>query len=212
MMKNIPTEENILDAAKEEFLQYGYMEASMRRIAAKAGCTTGMLYYRFKDKDELFTALVKEGADRFAEKFMTLQQDFKNLPGDIQIEGLFDYSDDGMGELNDILYRYFDAFKLIVCFGSGSSYENYTDRLVDAETQSTFDFIRTLKANGHNVPPIKEEMCHMLASAMMNGIFEVVAHDFSKEDTKEYIYDLKRFFSAGWAELFGMEYRSEMRK
>ena len=119
----------------------------------------------FKDKDELFTALVKEGADRFAEKFMTLQQDFKNLPGDIQIEGLFDYSDDGMGELNDILYRYFDAFKLIVCFGGGSSYENYTDRLVDAETQSTFDFIRTLKANGHNVPPIKEEMCHMLASA-----------------------------------------------
>ena len=119
MMKNIPTEENILDAAKEEFLQYGYMEASMRRIAAKAGCTTGMLYYRFKDKDELFTALVKEGADRFAEKFMTLQQDFKNLPGDIQIEGLFDYSDDGMGELNDILYRYFDAFKLIVCFGGG---------------------------------------------------------------------------------------------
>ena len=57
-------------------------------------------------------------------------------------------------------------------------------------------------------PRSRKEMCHMLASAMLNGIFEVIAHDFSKEDAKKYIYDLRRFFSAGWGELFGMEYHS----
>lgn len=207
-MKTIPTEEAILGVAKEEFLQYGYMEASMRRIASKAGCTTGMLYYRFKDKDEIFKALVKDGADLFEGEFMRMQKNFQALPDEVQVEGMFDYAGGGMEELNDILYAHFDAFKLIVCSGGGSSYEGYIERLVDAETQSTFRFINTLRSTGHNVPPVKKEMCHMLASAMLNGIFEVIAHDFSKEDAKKYIYDLRRFFSAGWGELFGMEYHS----
>ena len=47
MMKNIPTEENILDAAKEEFLQYGYMEASMRRIDTAVAVEVGSYAYVF---------------------------------------------------------------------------------------------------------------------------------------------------------------------
>ena len=45
--------EEILKAAKEEFLTLGYTEASMRNIAKKANLTTGSLYYRFLDKAEM---------------------------------------------------------------------------------------------------------------------------------------------------------------
>lgn len=44
--------ERILACAREEFLEKGYSEASLRTIAAKADTTTGSIYSRFgKRKD-----------------------------------------------------------------------------------------------------------------------------------------------------------------
>ena len=47
----------ILEAAKAEFMERGFAEASMRTIAERAGFTTGMLYSRFADKSEIFREL-----------------------------------------------------------------------------------------------------------------------------------------------------------
>ncbi len=54
--------EKLLACAKAEFMEKGFAESSMRTIAERAGVTTGMLYSRFADKDEMFRTLVKEGA------------------------------------------------------------------------------------------------------------------------------------------------------
>ena len=51
----------ILEAAKAEFMEKGFADASMRTIAERAGVTTGMLYSRFADKDEIFRELVYSG-------------------------------------------------------------------------------------------------------------------------------------------------------
>ena len=51
-------DQRILNAAKEEFLEKGYMKASLRQICADAGVTTGALYNRYAGKDELFRAIV----------------------------------------------------------------------------------------------------------------------------------------------------------
>ena len=53
----------IFQCAKSEFMDKGFADASMRRIAEKAGVTTGMLYSRFADKEEIFAELVRDGAD-----------------------------------------------------------------------------------------------------------------------------------------------------
>lgn len=44
------TRERLLAAAKDEFLKYGYRGASLRRIAAVAGVTTGAIYGCFGSK------------------------------------------------------------------------------------------------------------------------------------------------------------------
>ena len=51
--------ERILVCAREEFLEKGYSEASLRTIAAKADTTTGSIYSRFGDKEGLFCAIVR---------------------------------------------------------------------------------------------------------------------------------------------------------
>lgn len=52
--------EKIINAAKEEFLRYGFDNANMRRIAAKSNMTVGNLYRYFKNKEDINYQIVRE--------------------------------------------------------------------------------------------------------------------------------------------------------
>lgn len=203
-LRGAVAEGTLADAAREEFLAYGYMNASMRRIAAAAGCTTGTLYYRFRDKGELFRYLVDDAANEFMELYKNANEEFSKLPPSSQISCMAMYSHQHLDEMLGIIYRNFDAFKLIVSCGAGSGYEDYIDRLARMEEESTVAFIGTLKDAGRDVPEIRQELCHMLSNALFNGIFETVVHGFSYTQARDYIHGLERFFTAGWYELLGM--------
>lgn len=195
----------ILECAKEEFMQKGFADASMRTIAEKAGFTTGMLYSRFADKNELFSALVKEGADKLYSYFSDVQEEFAEFPATQQVAEMQTYTSSKMRTVIDIIYEYFDTFKLIVCHSAGSSYDRYIDRMIEYETDSTERFMRVLQENGTSVKTVRRDINHMLASALFNGVFEVVTHDFPKEDALEYVNAVCDFFFAGWQRLLGID-------
>jgi AcrR family transcriptional regulator len=50
----------VIEAARRQFLQQGVDGASLRRIAADAGTSIGMIYYYFPTKDDLFLAVVED--------------------------------------------------------------------------------------------------------------------------------------------------------
>ncbi len=49
----------IVDAALQAFLESGYGESSVNRIAAAAGVSIKTLYRHFESKDELFNAVMQ---------------------------------------------------------------------------------------------------------------------------------------------------------
>ena len=54
------TKRRLLESAKKEFLEKGYLQASLRNICKNAGVTTGALYFFFEGKEALFAELVEE--------------------------------------------------------------------------------------------------------------------------------------------------------
>jgi AcrR family transcriptional regulator len=65
------TLERLLDAAEAVIREKGFGEAAVADIAARAGCSVGTFYRRFRDKHALLHAL----DERFAEEFRaTMQQ------------------------------------------------------------------------------------------------------------------------------------------
>lgn len=54
------TREMIMDAARDLFVSKGYQHVSMREIARVLGYSHGSIYYHFKNKAELFYAMVEE--------------------------------------------------------------------------------------------------------------------------------------------------------
>ena len=53
----------ILDAARAEFIQLGYDDASVNQIAQAAGINKGSLYYYFEDKADLFVTVARDAQD-----------------------------------------------------------------------------------------------------------------------------------------------------
>jgi len=53
------TREYLLDAAAQVFAERGFHGASLDQVAAAAGFTKGAVYSNFKNKDELFLALIE---------------------------------------------------------------------------------------------------------------------------------------------------------
>jgi AcrR family transcriptional regulator len=65
----------ILDAALAEFHDRGYEGTSLQAVAKRAGLTKGAIYWSFRDKQDLFLALVHEQLDVPAEKLMRITED-----------------------------------------------------------------------------------------------------------------------------------------
>lgn len=57
----------ILKSAMEVFLEVGYQEASMRKIAARAGITAGAIYKHFSGKEEMFDEIFEESGRKLME-------------------------------------------------------------------------------------------------------------------------------------------------
>ncbi len=85
--------ERILDAALAEFHDRGYPGASLQAVAKRAGLTKGAIYWSFRDKQDLFLALVHERLDVPAKALMRITQD---APSDVESAPLVSQ---GMAEL-----------------------------------------------------------------------------------------------------------------
>lgn len=201
--KNELAVDKILECAQAEFMEKGFEGASMRTIAERAGYTTGMLYARFADKSQLFKELVGEAADKLFNYYAGIQDEFAGYPAEKQKDEMHAYVDGKTDVMIDVLYDNFDAFKLIICKSAGSGYEYYVDKMIDVETENTHRFIKQLNEAGIKINEVRADLAHILASAMLNGIFEVVSHDLPKEDARYYIKRLQDFFNAGWDKLLG---------
>ena len=50
----------ILDGARRCFAEYGYDQATVRRLEQEIGMSRGAIFHHFRDKDALFFALARE--------------------------------------------------------------------------------------------------------------------------------------------------------
>ena len=70
----------ILDTSAKLFSQHGYKEVSIRDIAQACGMTNAALYYHFKNKEDLFLAMLQ----RDHEQTLVALRAAANGPGDLR--------------------------------------------------------------------------------------------------------------------------------
>ena len=72
----------ILDTSAKLFSQHGYKEVSIRDIAQACGMTNAALYYHFKNKEDLFLAMLQRDHTKSIEALHAAA----NTPGDLRAD------------------------------------------------------------------------------------------------------------------------------
>ncbi len=195
---------NLLEAGKKVFLEMGFRDASLRKIAAMLGVTTGAIYRYYTDKEALFDAIVSGPAEELVNRYRKSQQEYAEKPLAEQLNGLSGVSEENMW-IMDFIYDHFDIFKLIVCNSAGTRYEHYIDILVEIEANSAMQLTEKMQKAGHNLPLLNDELAHMISSGLFNCIFETVRHDMPKEKALAYTGSYQLFYTAGWMKILGLK-------
>ena len=60
-----------------------------------------------------------------------------------------------------------------------------------------------LRRMGRDIPQMSRSLCHIIASGMFNGIFEIVVHDMPRDQAMRDVDQLRDFYTAGWLKLMG---------
>ncbi|MBP3475533.1 MAG: helix-turn-helix transcriptional regulator [Lachnospiraceae bacterium] len=84
--KEQSTLELIHKAAKAEFMEKGFLAASLRNIVKTAGVTTRAFYGYYGSKEALFEAIVGETAEYVLHMVCGTIDDLEKLPGEAQTE------------------------------------------------------------------------------------------------------------------------------
>lgn len=195
--------ERIVDAAKREFLDKGYVDASLRTIAAEADTSTNSIYVRFGDKEGLFSAIVEPVLNEMTERFIRIQKRFHLMTPEEQAERMPKYADGGTSELIDYMYDHLEEFRLLLDASYGTRFHNFVDELVRIEVEYTYKFMEAVGYSDKFGDAVTQKLLHIVTTSRFESIFEIIRHGMSREEATEYIELLSRYHRCGFIEIFG---------
>ena len=193
--------ETILAAATAEFLEYGFTDASMRRIASAAGMSASGLYKHFAGKEEMFSALVEPACRGLVDLFSREAGSQEQV---IEAGGVENWETGRDARMAvRYIYDHLDAFRMVVCGSQGTKYEGFLHDLAVLEERTTLAFMELLKRQGVKIRDFDEREFHLLVTTNINAVFQTVEHGLTREEALHYAETLDRVFSKAWQEFFG---------
>lgn len=196
------TRAKLLASAKAEFLEKGYMQASLRNICKNAGVTTGALYFFFQDKEDLFASLVEEPLHGLYE-IMKSHYAEELLHTNDGVTGKEDFGEDFAAAKQAIhyMYQYYDEFQLLLTKCQGSRFEQCVDRFVDITEKHCrvmADQFSALLGGKH----VEDYIVHWMAHMQIDTFAHMLTHERSEEAALSYMEDTVKFMVSGWLGMF----------
>ena len=199
------TKSKILESAKKEFLDKGFMNASLRTIASNAGVTTGAMYRHFKDKDALFCALVDEAIEVTTKTVMLADvlhhQDMNNVVSEKHFEEELKQTN----ALLNYIFDNFDTFTLLLTKSAGSTHEHFQEEICDLYTKNCAQTFNWMFQNKIATKKIDKMTVHFIASTVINAFVEIITHKMTKKTAFQYIENIEEFTRSGMIHMMDIQ-------
>ncbi len=190
----------VMAAASEEFLEYGFEKASMRRVGDRCGFTAAGLYRHCRDKEDLFEQLVAPAVERIK---AWMDTHLTKYLAAVQDEGNLQWQDSWVDMMREIVYPHMDDYYLLLTCSSGTKYENFLHDLTQTAQERTLRYLPVLREKGLAIRAISPMEMHLLFSAYVTALFEPVIHRYTLDESLRCLETVEAFFLPGWKALFG---------
>ena len=196
--KNI--RETILKAAREDFLQHGFKDSSMRRIAKISGVGLSNIYNYFKSKDEIFREVLAPLLHTFD---VWLKKHNSENYISVDVFTMKSFQQEMLNAMLSILRGNREDLRLLLFEASGSSLENFKDTITDRQTEAGLEYLQLMKEKyphlNTNVSPF---FIHVMSSWLMTMMGEIVMHsELSDEEMEIFLAEYVLYGTAGWKAL-----------
>ena len=191
----------ILDCAREEFLSKPYEKVSLRKVCSKAGVTTGAFYKRYKNKEELFDALVADTlaiVKQYSDSTEMLS--YTRLDND-DLKKTWELTPETQRNTVNMIYDNYDGFRLLLCHAEGTKYRNFLHDFTSDVADRSYRFTEEAYRRGMTPFLIDEEELHMLLTAYWSTMFEPVIHGLSRERALQHSEAVAKLFN--WTAVLG---------
>ena len=196
-LRNHALDDAIAAAAMQEFLAEGYTNASLRRIAQKAGATVGAIQTRYASKDALFVSLVQPFLRDIEATFQSVKADYyadtdAELPS--QLKASMQRESEAILHL---IFAHYDEAMLLFHRSAGSSLEHAFDAIVKSKIDESVAFFRRA-----GCACVDEHVLTLLLSAQFDSYRRIILTCPDRFSAEGCMNALMTYHFGGWVALF----------
>ena len=192
----------LLQSARDEFMKHGFIKADLKTICDNAGITTGAIYKRYKGKEELFCAVVKDTAD-ILDSFVAVRTDFDfSKMTDEEVRKTWSMNEEYVLDLFRTLWKIRGDFVLLLEKSAGTAYENYGHEFALKMTDAYVQYYEEARKRGLTDTDISKNEMHVLCTAFWTTIYEPFVHKMTWKEIEEHCKVICRYFN--WADAIGL--------
>ena len=198
-IKKAKIQEEITAAAREEFFTHGFKNTSMRAIATKAHVSLSNIYNYFKDKNEIFEAVLSPLLQYF--RFLNAEH---NKPANITLDIFRSdaYKKEYIRMYSQLIANFRNELLLLLFHAYGSKYENFREDFTDQQMQIGKAYIKLLKEKKPEInTTISDFFIHTVSSWQISMLSEIVFHNLPDTEVEQILDNCFTFTVSGWEKL-----------
>lgn len=186
--------QRIIDVAREEFLDKGFEKASIRTITSKAQTAKSNLYNYFKDKDDLFRAVLEPTMTEIRSGLeMAKQYNVPKETGDYTLSS----QQLVIGVISKFVVQHTADVKLLLFKAQGSSLEGFKYEVLDAFTDNMYEWTRSIRT--------KKDVSRLFVRTVCSFYLNLIEQLFlvgTPADMAKFMNEISIFVYHGWKNVF----------
>ena len=193
------TKELILKVSKEEFINNGYNNTSLRDIAKKCHITPTAIYRHFINKEDIFNEILKPLFTYFNEITNIIETTDYKLLEDKNPSDVWDFEREGNFYFNLLFGEFNDLVKLLIK-EKKIWFKNY---IVNYEFEETIKYINEMKKCNYKINSFNEISFRILLDSYLEAYISLLNMNVDDEKLKEVCGEINKFYTIGFRKLLG---------
>jgi len=182
---SIYNEEEILKYFASSVLENGYENTSMRNIASHFNMPVSSLYRHFASKEEMLDRLLVPVVELFNKMFSEYEELNYTYLSKMSLDEIFELQKTPKVFI-DVLYKYYDEFKILLNSKNGTKYESFYEKLLDKEFDATKRYFIAIKKAGYDIKDIDDTYLRIIIESRFEAFGGMIKKNMSYEDAIEF--------------------------